>query len=171
MPKFIYKGQDNDGKEVTNTVESEDRFEVYEIARNLGHTVSSIKQPTKFDLSGLLNMEKINFMLSRVKDDQLVMMTRNLGSMITAGLTVPRALSVIERQSSNPRMKGTLKRIIERINQGDPFNEALKEFPETFSDLYVSMSRAGEESGGMAESLKTLSTQMQQSSNLKNKIK
>ncbi len=99
------------------------------------------------------------------------MVTRNLGSMLVAGLTVSRALSVIERQSSNPRLKGVVKRVIARINEGDPFYETLKEFPEVFSDLYVAMVRAGEESGSLAESLKTLSIQMERATNLKKKIK
>ena len=60
-------------------------------------------------------------MMSRVSPDELVMMTRNLGSMLKAGLTVTRALSVIERQSSNLKAKWVLKRITERINNGDQF--------------------------------------------------
>jgi len=171
MAKFTYSGEDHDGNKVKNTVEAEDRFAVYAIARNQGHTVTSIETAGKFDLKGKLNIDRINYLLSRVKEDELVMVTRNLGSMLIAGLTVTRALSVIERQSSNPRLKGVVKRIIDRINQGDPFNETLKEFPETFDNLYVAMVRAGEESGNLAESLKTLAIQMERASNLKKKIK
>lgn len=171
MAKFTYSGEDHDGNKVKNTVEAEDRFAVYAIARNQGHTVTAIETAGKFDLKGKLNIDRINYLLSRVKEDELVMVTRNLGSMLIAGLTVTRALSVIERQSSNPRLKGVVKRIIDRINQGDPFNETLKEFPETFDNLYVAMVRAGEESGNLAESLKTLAIQMERASNLKKKIK
>lgn len=171
MPTFTYTGEDSSGKPVTNTVNAEDRFKVYAIARAEGHTVASIEQATKFDVKKLLNVERINYYLSRVKDDELVMMTRNLGSMLVAGLSVPRALTVIERQSSNPRLKGVVKRVVERINQGDPFYETLKEFPEVFNDLYVAMIKAGEESGQLAESLQTLAIQMERSSNLKKKIK
>lgn len=171
MPKFTYTGEDSEGKEVSKTVEAKDRFAVYSIARSAGHTVTSIDASSGLNLKKLLNIERINYLLSRVKSDELVMTTRNLGSMLVAGLTVSRALSVIERQSSNPRLKGTMKRIQERINQGDPFYEALKEFPETFNDLYVAMVRAGEESGNLAESLQTLAVQMERSSNLMKKIK
>jgi len=89
------------------------------------------------------------------------MVTRNLGSMLKAGLTVTRALSVIQRQSSNPRLKGVLNKVVDRINQGDQFNVAIKAYPEVFSDLYVAMIRAGEESGSLAESLQTLAIQME----------
>jgi type IV pilus assembly protein PilC len=171
MAKFTYQGEDGQGKKITNTVEAQDRFGVYSIARNLGHTVSSVDTTSGFDLGKFFNIERINYYLSRVKTDELIMMTRNIGSMLTAGLTISRALSVVERQSSNPRLKGVLKRIIERINQGDQFNEALKEFPKVFNDLYIAMVRAGEESGGLAESMQTLAIQMERSNTLMKKIK
>lgn len=171
MPVFTYKGETENGEKVTNTVTAEDRFAVYAIARQQGHSVTTIEEGSKLKLSKLLNIERINYYLSRVKQDELVMMTRNLGSMLTAGLTLSRALSVIERQSKNPRLKGVIKRLIERINQGDQFNQALSEFPEVFSDLYVAMVRSGEESGGFSDTLKTLAIQMERASNLKKKIK
>ncbi|MCA9354794.1 MAG: type II secretion system F family protein [Candidatus Kaiserbacteria bacterium] len=171
MTQFTYTGEDTSGTKVSNTVEAEDRFAVYAIARSQGHTVASIKEKHGAGFGRFLNIDKINFYLNRVSDDELIMSTRNLGSMLVAGLTVPRALSVIERQSKNPRLKGTMKRLVERINQGDPFHDALREFPKTFSDLYVSMIRAGEESGKLAESLQTLAIQMERANNLKKKIK
>jgi type IV pilus assembly protein PilC len=171
MATFTYIGENQSGEKVKNTVNANDRFEVYAIARDQGHTVNSIEEGSAFKLGKLLNLEKINFMLSRVKQDELVMVTRNLGSMLNAGLTVTRALSVIERQTKNPRLKGVTKRIVDRINQGDQFNQALAEFPEVFDNLYIAMVKAGEESGSLAESLQTLSIQMERSSNLKKKIK
>ena len=171
MAIFTYKGETQSGEKVTNTVTAADRFEVYAIAREQGHTVASIEETSAFNVKRFLDVEKINYYLSRVKQDELVMVTRNLGSMLTAGLTVTRALSVIERQTKNPRLKGVTKRIVERINQGDQFNQALAEFPAVFDDLYIAMVKAGEESGSLAESLKTLAVQMERSSNLKKKIK
>jgi type IV pilus assembly protein PilC len=171
MPKFTYTGEDGEGKKVTKTVEADDRYAVYDIARRDGHRISSIDEDKKGSVSSFLNIERLNVLLSRVKADELVMMTRNLGSMLNAGLTVTRALSVIERQSKNPKLKNVLARIVERINNGEQFYEALKEFPEVFSDLYVAMIKSGEESGNLAESLKTLSVQMERASNLTKKIK
>jgi type IV pilus assembly protein PilC len=171
MPVFTYTGEDSGGEKVTNTVTADDRFGVYALAREQGHSVTAINESSQFSFQRFINIEKINYHLSRVKEDELVMMTRNLGSMLTAGLTVTRALSVIERQSKNPRLKGVIKHVTEKINQGGGFNEALADFPEVFDNLYVSMVRAGEESGSLAESLKTLSIQMERASNLKKKIK
>jgi len=171
VPKFTYTGQDNAGKAVEQTVEADDRFAVYAIARTEGHTVSKVEATSAFSLSNLLNLERINYKLSRVKGDELVMVTRNLGSMLTAGLTVSRALDVIKRQTKNPRLRGVMTAMALRINKGDSFNEALREFPEVFNDLYVAMVRAGEESGNLAESLQTLAIQMDRTNTLKKKIK
>lgn len=171
MSTFFYTGEDANGKKVSMKVEAKDRFEVYEIARKDGNTVTEIEEGKGFSIAQHFDMEKINYYLSRIKQDELVMMTRNLGSMLVAGLPLSRALSVIERQSNNPRLKGVVKQVQARITQGDQFNEALREFPKTFDDLYVSMVRAGEESGGLADSLETLSLQMERSSSLKKRIK
>jgi type IV pilus assembly protein PilC len=171
MPNFTYKGQDKEGNEVTNTVSVADRYAVYDIARREGHSVSSIDAGGSFTLKKFLNTDRINYYLGKVSNDELVMVTRNLGSMITAGLTVTRALSVIERQSTNHKLKGVVKEIIEKINNGGQFYEALKGYPKIFSDLYVAMVKAGEESGNLADSLKTLSIQMEKSVNLSKKIK
>lgn len=171
MPKFNYIGEDKHGETVTETVEAEDRFAVYEIARSNGHTVKQIKDKSRFSLPGLVDINKINSMISRVSLDELVLMSRNLGAMLNAGLELSRALSVVERQTKNPRLKLLVKKIIERINAGEAFNEALKEDPKTFSELYVAMVRAGEEGGSLAETLQTLSVQMERASTLRKKVK
>ena len=171
MAKFTYTGEDSTGNPVTETVEAADRYAVYEIARQEGHTVASIDERSGFDFSALLNVEKIEYYISRVSDDELVITTRNLSSMLVAGLPLSRALSVIERQSTNPRLKGVLASVRDRIEKGDQFNEALADFPKVFSDLYVAMVKAGEESGSLSDSLSTLAIQMEKSTSLKKKIK
>ena len=171
MAKFRYRGETREGKEITDTIEAKDRFDVYSIAREQGHTVSEVTEITGFDWKGRLNISKINAALSRVKEDELVMVTRNLGSMLNAGLTVTRSLSVIQRQSKNPKLKQTLSDIVDRINRGGAFYEALGNHPKVFNDLFVAMVKAGEESGNLATALSTLAIQMEKASNLKKKVK
>lgn len=171
MPKFTYHGEDGEGKAVTSVVTADDRYGVYDAARTNGHTISSIDERNGFSFSNLIDMERINASLGKVKQDELVMVTRNLGSMLTAGLTIIRALSVIERQTKNAKLKSVVKQIIKKINKGDQFYSSLKDFPKVFNDLYVAMIRSGEESGNLADSLKTLAIQMERSSNLRKKIK
>lgn len=169
MARFTYVGETSDGLKVKQTVTADDRYAVYDVARNNGHTVTSVTEQKGFSLH--FDMAAINAKLGKVKQDELVMVTRNLGSMLVAGLTVTRALSVIERQSSNAKLKQIIHEVIEHINKGDPFFESLKAYPAVFDDLYVSMIRAGEESGNLSESLKTLAIQMERATTLKKKIK
>lgn len=171
MAKFTYTGTTKDGEKVTQTVEAADRYAVYILARNSGHSVVSVSEAGTFSFASFMQMERINYFLSKVKQDELVMTTRNLSSMLNAGLALTRALSVIERQTKNPRLKGVMKSVQESINKGDPFYAALKNFPETFSPLYISMVRAGEESGSLVDTLKTISLQLERSSTLRKKIK
>ncbi len=171
MAKFIYTGTSSEGESVKKLVVADDRYAVYEIARQSGHQVENITEVGNFSLQGMFDMDKINYYLNRVKEDELIMMARNLSSMLDAGLTFTRALGVIERQSTNPRLQQVVKRLQERINQGDQVFEALQEFPDTFDDLFIAMVRAGEESGNISQSLRTLSLQMERSTNLKKRIK
>ena len=65
MPKFTYSGHDTSGTAVENTVEAEDRFAVYAIARDEGHTIDSVHEQSVFSLQSWLNVDKINQFLSR----------------------------------------------------------------------------------------------------------
>ena len=171
MTTFTYTGTTTEGTPVTETVQAADRFAVYETARQAGHQVERITVKKAFSLRGIFNVEKIEYAISKVKNDELVMVTRNLGAMLVAGLPLSRALQVLQRQTKNPRLKGVTTDIIERLNRGSQLYEALAEHPKVFDDLYIAMIQAGEESGSLAESLDTLSVQMERTSSLKKKIK
>jgi type IV pilus assembly protein PilC len=171
MASFTYTGTNRDGKKVTETVNADDRFAVYDIARDQGHIVDEVRDGNAIGWWALLSMDRVNYLLSRVKQDELVMVTRNLGSMLNAGLALARALSVIERQSRNPRLKGVLEDVRAQIEKGSQFHEALAKYPNVFSDLYVAMVKAGEEGGSLSDALETLGTQMERSSSLRKKIK
>jgi len=169
--KFTYKGETKGGEPVNVTVEASDRFAVYEIARKNEHVVRDVRKAGgKFSLSGF-NMDRINAFISRVKEDELVLFTRNLSSMLTAGLPLSRALSVLERQNKNPKLLQITGQIRERITQGESFSDSLKDHPRVFSNLYTAMVRAGEESGKLAEALNMLSIQLARMSELKKKVK
>lgn len=169
--KFTYKGVNKDGQPVTEIVDAKDRFSVYDIAREKGVVVTVVEEKKRFSLNTLFNMERINASISRVSTDQLVLMTRNLGAMLKAGLPLSRALSVIERQTKNPKLKLVIRDVRERVGKGEPVHEALAAHRRVFDDLYIAMVRAGGESGGMSEALQLLSLQMERASNLKKKIR
>ncbi|MEK7063371.1 MAG: type II secretion system F family protein, partial [Patescibacteria group bacterium] len=103
--------------------------------------------------------------------DDKVILTRNLAAMLEAGLTISRALGVMERQSKNKKLKSVLGSMIGEVKGGATFSSALAKFPSVFPALLVSMVRAGEESGKLAEALRVVSLQMERSSNLTKKIR
>lgn len=169
--KYTYIGTNKNGRSVKETLEATDRFAVYDLARERGVVVTSVSKADALSVHSFFNMDKINAFLSRVSVDQLVLMTRNLSGMLTAGLPLSRALSVIERQTRNPKLKLIISDVRARIQKGDQFNQALSSHPRIFDHLYVAMVRAGEESGSLSESLKLLSIQMEKSSVLRKRIK
>lgn len=169
--KFTYTGTDKTGQPIHESVEANDRYAVYDLAREKGVSIISVDEEKKFSLANMLNMERINAFLSRVSADQLILMTRNLGAMLKAGLPLSRALSVIERQTKNPKLKLVIVNVRERVGKGEAFHEALGAHPRIFDDLYIAMVRAGGESGGLSEALDSLSVQMERAANLKKKIR
>ena len=98
-------------------------------------------------------------------------MARNLSAMLGAGLSLSRALSVIERQSENKRLKVLVASVSDSVKRGSSFHEALAVHPQVFSDLFVSMAKAGEESGSLTGSLSSVGLQMERSQELTNKIR
>ncbi|MFQ5661949.1 MAG: type II secretion system F family protein, partial [Candidatus Paceibacteria bacterium] len=91
--------------------------------------------------------------------------------MIKAGLSLSRALSVLGKQSKNKKFQKVVKKLGASIKKGSSFHDSLSKFPKVFSPLFISMIKAGEESGGLAESLRVVGKQMELANNLKKKIK
>jgi type IV pilus assembly protein PilC len=120
---------------------------------------------------GLSFSSNINLpFLSRVKAHDKITFAKNLSKMIDAGLPVTRGLSIIERQS-----KGKFKKILgelgESISKGNTFSDSMKNYPDVFSTLFVSMVRAGEESGNLSLALNNVGIQMEKSYQLTKKIR
>lgn len=169
MAKFSVQAVNHEREPYRETIEAEDRFAVYREIRERGDSLVSLeevaqkKQWFQLDLSALT--------VGNVSGDEKVVLTRNLSAMLEAGLTTSRALSVMEKQSKNPRLKSILSDLISDVQRGSPFSMALAKFDNVFSPLLISMVRSGEESGKLAESLRVVSTQMEKANNLKKKIR
>src|SRR3989344_5443638 len=91
--------------------------------------------------------------------------------MIQAGLSLPRALFVLERQTKNRQFKKIINGVSEEIKKGTALAEALKNYPKVFSPLFVAMVKAGEEGGTLASSLKLVSIQMNQTYILRKRVR
>lgn len=165
MKKFLYKAHKSDGSEYKGTLEGESKADVYAHVGVEGGTVISIKE----EGGSLLN--KLRSFLGAVKIEEKIVITRTLAAMLKAGLSVSRTLDVLERQSKNPLLKVTIGEINDDVSKGMGLHEALEKHPKIFSKLFVSMVKAGEESGTLYESLLVIGKQMERSHTLVTKVK
>lgn len=167
--KFRVQIRTNEGAEESQTIEAATRFAVYTQVEKSGGSVLSVEE---IKTGGLSALSSISFGSSEhVKTDSLVTFTKNLAAMLAAGLNLPRALSVIERQSSNKTLKKVVSDLIERIKAGNSFHEALDAHAKVFPKLFIAMTKAGEEGGSLSQTLGIIAKQMERSSALTKKVK
>lgn len=168
MTKFKYKVRELSGQETEGEAEGADRFAVAADLRSSGKTVVSVEEvKTGFTF----DMGAINAMLSRVKMQELIVFAHNLSAMMKAGLSLSRGITILERQTKNPAFKLTLKTLVDEISRGSTLSAGMAKFPKVFTPVFVSMVRAGEESGGLADALLVVGDQLEKSYLLKKKIK
>src|SRR3989344_1637794 len=149
-------------------IEAPSRFVVYEDVQREGGLVVRIQEArTRFVLPAWTSKT----IGSGVKRSQVIRVAGNLSAMLSAGLTLSRALSIIERQSSNKRLGRIAAGLSDSIRKGGSFHEALSAYPRVFSGLFVSMARAGEESGSLAGALAVVALQMERTEELTKKVR
>src|SRR5665213_2314162 len=93
------------------------------------------------------------FSASGVKLSEKIIFTRNLSGMLQAGLPISRALAVLTKQTTNKTLKDIFQSLIDTITKGGTMSSGMQKFPHVFSPLFVSMVKAGEESGSMPAAL------------------
>jgi type IV pilus assembly protein PilC len=165
---FSYKAKLKTGEVIEETMESQDRFSLSRDLKNRGLTPISIQEKKENSLSLDAIFQKI---FSKVKTSELILLTKNLSGMLKAGLSMSRALSVLQKQTKNNLLNKILISIINDINAGGTFSLGISRFPNVFSKLFVSMTRAGEESGNLSNSLIEVGSNLEKSNNLTKKIK
>ncbi len=163
--KFSYTAINKEGKKYTNTIEATDKSVFYQEFRKIGDNLISVEIANEKK-----SLMKIN-LFGRIKTMDKITFVRNIGNMLEAGLSLTRSISVIERQVTNAKMQATCRALNSAIASGKSFHEALTMHPKVFSTLVVSMVKAGEESGNLAESLRHVSTQMEKSYLLTKKVR
>lgn len=168
MAHFSYTAEKSGGEIYQGTAEGKDRFEVYEIVRKEGARLISIKEDSS---NKFFSIAYWNSTFTTIKEQEKILFSRNLGAMLKAGLSLSRALSVIERQTKNGRFKKAVADVESAVRHGDTLHDALAKFPRIFSRLMTAMVRAGEEGGDLSSSLLTVSDQMERASDLKKKIR
>jgi len=165
---FTYKAKLKNGEIFEGTMETTDRFSLSHELKSRGNTPISIteKRSNFFDFSSILGR-----IFSRVKADEQIIFTKNLSGMLRAGLSLFRALSVLKKQTKNATLNKILTSLSNEINAGGTLSSGLEKFPDVFSKLFVSMTRAGEESGNLSNALSEIGINLEKSHSLTKKIR
>ena len=167
MSQFKVSALRTGGAPYEEVIEAEDRSALYGKLRERGDRLVAATEVRSFSLDVL--MAYLPFAGS-VKLREKIVFSRNLSAMLSAGLALSRALSIAERQAS-PHFKVIIADLNEEIRKGSTLAQALGKHGAVFTPLFISMVRAGEESGGLAAGLKVLATQMEKSYILLKKIR
>ena len=163
MPLFAYTARETaSGREIRNTVEA--LSEQAAIAALLNRNLLVVEIKEKMAKRGQTKGGKVQLA-------DLVVFTRQLATMIDAGIAIVQALQALAEQTPNKVMRDTIKDICSRVEAGESFSEALTRHPKAFNRLFVSMVGAGEKGGLLAEILARLATYLENTERLRKKVK
>ncbi len=164
---FSYKAKSKSGEIIEAVLNGVDRFSVSRELRSRGYAPMSITEKSGSLFNPFALFERI---FSKVKMAELIVVTNNLSGMLKAGLSLSRALSVLEKQTKNSALNKILSSLSAEINSGGTLSAGLLKFPNVFSNLFVSMTKAGEESGNLANALAEIGMNLEKQHSLTRKI-
>ena len=168
MPSYLYTATNQQGKIVTGSFEALDRTAAVVALSKQNLSPISLKEGTAKKTSfGVLDFLGTN----RVKNDDLVMFTRQLSAMVSAGVPLLRALSSQHDHTDSAALKTVTAGIVKDVEGGATLADALGKYPNTFNDVYVNMVRAGEAAGILDEILKRIAIQQEKNASMRKKIK
>jgi len=177
MATFVYVAMDAKGKESRGTIDAENQNQALSRLREKGLFPTSVTEAgasrkTLRAPTAAPGAKKKSFQLfpGRVKPKQLMVVTRQMATLIDAGLPLLRGLQVIQRQERNPALKRAVVDMAESIQSGSTFAEALAQHPRIFNKLYVNMVKAGEIGGVLDVVLNRLAEFMEKVQKIKNKV-
>jgi type IV pilus assembly protein PilC len=165
MAQFTYKAMNKTGKSINGSIESASIESASEYLSRQGLTPIVVKAKTtsKLNIKSLLG--------AKVKTKDMVIFTRQLSTMINAGVPLVRSLSTLQSQTESPMLKRTLMEISKDIEGGTALADALEKHDSIFSPIYINMVRAGEAGGILDEILKKLALQQEKDAKIKQKFK
>lgn len=168
MAKFTYIASDTQNNVIKGKTELPDRQAVITALNKQGLRPVSIKEIKEG--GGSIDLNNL-FGPGKVKQDQLVAFTRQLSAMVSAGVPLLRSLSSIQKHTEDKALQKLLADVVKEVEGGIPLGDSLAKHPETFSDIYVNMVRAGEAAGILDDILKRLAGQLEKSAAIRKKIK
>jgi type IV pilus assembly protein PilC len=166
MATFVYKVRDRAGKIFTGNMEGENRNSVVSRLREMNYYITSIIEKKQ----GILLFKKITF-FQRIKFRDLTIFYRQFATMVNAGLTLVSSLDILTEQVENKTLSNVIKTIKSDVEAGFTLADAFAKQPQVFSEINVSMIRAGEIGGVLDEILNKIADLMEKEYALRQKIK
>jgi type IV pilus assembly protein PilC len=164
MSTFAFKAIDVAGRHSTGTVDADSKQAVADQLKARGLIVLDIA-----DKSG---SKEIKLPWSdKIKTADLTIMTRQLATMVSSGMTILKALYVLEGQTESKPLKEVLTRVRKDVEAGLPFSDSLEKSPKAFNQLYVAMVRAGETGGVLESALMRTADQLEADESLRRQVK
>jgi type IV pilus assembly protein PilC len=173
VPKFAYKAMNKDGKEQFGIVEAESQALAINDVRNMGLYPTTVREARKSDEKRARQKKRGlgELYFGGVKTKQLVVMTRQLSTLIDAGLPLLRSLNVLVAQLKPCKLRDVLDEVSTDIQSGSTFSEGLAKHPKVFDRLFVNMVRAGEVGGMLEVVLNRLAEFMERRQALKRRVR
>lgn len=185
MPKFRYVAMDSKGSENEGVIDAESQSQAISMIRAQGHFPTQVvelgaggraksggvqsKQKSGKGMGTEIKLPK--FLTARVTPKQLMVFTRQLATLVDAGLPLLRGLRILLKQEKNSALREALSGMGEAVEGGSTFSEALAQYPRIFDKLFVNMVKAGEAGGVLEVVLARLAEFMEKAEAIKNKVK
>ncbi len=165
MATYVFKAMDLTGSKSSGVVEADSKQIVTDQLKARGLIVTDITEKG--------GSKEINLKLggNKVKAEELTIMTRQLSTMVSSGMTILRALYVLESQTESKPLTEALVKVRKDVEAGLPLSDALERHPKVFTPVYVAMVRAGETGGVLEECLMRVANQLEKDDALRRQIK
>jgi general secretion pathway protein F len=170
MPVYSYVGLSPDGKNITGVIDADSPRAARLKLRRTGVFPTSLSESRQAESTPRAS-RSLSKLFERVGPQELAVMTRQLSTLVSAGLPLVDCLSALIDQVDSERLKSMLTQTRERVNEGTSLADALAEHPRVYSDLYVNMVRAGEASGALDVVLLRLADYTESTARLRSKLR
>ena len=154
MSTYRYEAVNDGGKTVAGVIEAESMDHANDLLGARGLTPISMRDETAAAAGP--RWQKIALLFNAVHPEELILYTKQLSTMLKAGIPILRVVDILENQSENPRLKDISRQIGLDVRSGTTFSRSLRRHPDVFSELYCSMVQAGEASGALPQILQRL---------------
>ncbi len=171
MPYFTYVARNPNGKLVTGRTEAPTQAMVVKILKDQGLTPTSIDTGTAAAARGRSKVRKQKLKRGKAKIEDLVLISRQLATMIRAGLPLIEVLNILGEQVERLSLKNVLRQVEKDVQGGSSFYEALARHPRVFNQFFLSMVKAGEASGMLDTILDQVATYLEKSASIRRKVK